>query len=175
MNEDILNEDILKEWSVESRENFRELWKKAKADDYNDVTDEDKRIMKIMLDHEVEEELSELFEREDILNHNFDPETEHNPFLHIIIHSVVETQLEKRKPIEVYQFYLAMLKKRCPRHEVIHLIGAMLGHLMYYVLKYEEPFDLEKYKFLLTKYKNKKPDKIWADLELSGESDEFEE
>jgi hypothetical protein len=147
-----------------NRENYIELWKKAKADDYDDVTNEEKRLMKILLDHE--EEFSEIFENADILaGYEFDPETEQNPFMHITMHSIVENQLENRDPIEVYQFYLAMLKKKCSRHEVIHLISAIFVHLLYRVLKNNEPFDIERYKLLLKKYKNRKPHKVWALLE----------
>ncbi|MGD2093083.1 MAG: DUF1841 family protein [Candidatus Aminicenantes bacterium] len=95
------------------------FWVKAKAGDYKDVSDEEIQMMNIMLEHE--DEYSEIFENAHLLSDDeFGPDSEGNPFMHITIHSIIENQLELRDPIEVYQFYLAMLKKKCPRHEVIH-------------------------------------------------------
>lgn len=169
-----MNEDDLKDLRAMNLENFHRLWIKAKADDYNDVTDEDEQLMKIMLDHE--DEYSEIFEKADVLDDDeFGAEAENNPFMHIIIHSIVENQLEKRQPIEAYQFYLAMLKKKCPRHEVIHLIAAIFTNFLFRVLKYLEPFDNDGYTHLLKKYKNQNPHRIWTFLEAYGESEESEE
>ncbi len=102
-------------------------------------------------------------------DNEFGPDAEENPFMHITIHTIIENQLELKEPIEVYQFYLAMLKKKCPHHEVIHLLGAIFVRLLYRVLKYKEPFDNERYKFLLKKYKNRKPHKVWEFLENEQE------
>lgn len=87
-------------------------------------------------------------------------EPEFNPFLHIAIHSVVENQLAERDPIEVFQFYNAMRKKKCPHHDTIHLIGMILTPLMFGVLQGEETFDPDIYKALLKKYKTRNPEKI---------------
>jgi len=166
-----MDENDLKDLRARNRENFHRLWIKAKADDYNDETDEDEQLMKIMLHHE--DEYSELFEKADILGDDeFGPEAEHSPFMHITMHYVVETQLKKREPIEAYQFYLAMLKKKCTRHEVIHLIAAIFTNFLFRVLKYHEPFDNDGYKHLLKKYKNQNPHRIWTFLDASGESEE---
>jgi hypothetical protein len=73
--------------------------------------------------------------------------------------------LEERDPIEVYQFYNAMLKKKCSHHEAIHLVATIFSYLLFYVLKDQVPFDLERYKSLLKKYKNQKPEKVYELLE----------
>ena len=159
-----MDKEILKTMKTENRVRIHQLWIKAKTGDYEDVTDEEIQSMKIMLEHE--DEYSEIFENAHLLSDDeFGPDSEGNPFMHITIHSIIENQLEARDPIEAYQFYLAMLKKKCPRHEVIHLLGAIFIRFLYRVLKYNEPFDNEQYKFLLRKYKNRKPKKIWEFLQ----------
>ena len=121
-----------------------------------------------MLEHE--NEYSEIFENAHLLSDDeFGPDSEGNPFMHITIHSIIENQLESRDPIEVYKFYLAMLKKKCPRHKAIHLLGAILIRFLYSTVKYNEPFDNEQYKFLLRKYKKRKPQKIWELLQDESE------
>ena len=164
-----MDDEILGTMKKENRARFHELWLKAKAGDYEDASDEEIQNMKIMLEHE--DEYSEIFDNAHHLSDDeFGPDSEGNPFMHITIHSIIENQLESREPIEAYQFLLAMLKKKSPRHEVIHLLGAIFIRFFYRVLKYNEPFDNEQYKFLLRKYKNRKPQKIW-DL-LQEENDE---
>ena len=58
-----------------------------------------------------------------------------------------------------------MRNKKAPRHDILHLIGAILAPLMFKVLQENKPFELDTYVALLKKYKNKKPDKIWDYLE----------
>jgi len=163
-----MDDEILRTMKTENRTRYHELWIKAKAEDYEDVEDEEIQIMKGMLEHE--DEYSEIFDNAHRLSDDeFGPDAEENPFMHITIHAIIENQLELKEPTEVYQFYLAMLKKKCPRHEVIHLLGAIFVRLLYRVLKYKEPFDNERYKFLLKKYKNRKPLKVWELLENEQE------
>jgi len=77
-----------------------------------------------MLEHK--DEYFNEFEMADLTyDYDYDPDTEQNPFLHIIFHVVVENQLADKDPIEVFQFYNSMRKKKYPRHDTIHLIGAM--------------------------------------------------
>jgi len=163
-----MDDDIIKALRGMNREHFRDLWIKAKKNDMKDVTDEEKSIMKVMLEHE--DEYFNEFENADLMgDREFDPETEENPFMHITMHSVVENQLKDRDPIEVYQFYNAMRKKKCSHHETIHMIGAVFAYLLYSVLKYHVPFDLERYKSILKKYKNRKPYKVYEILDEEPE------
>ena len=114
------------------------------------------RLAQIMKDHE--EEFSNEFEFSDLTSdHEYDPDTEVNPFLHVYLHSAVENQLSEREPIEVFQFYNAMRKKKCSHHDSIHLIGVILAPLMFSVIKEQKPFDIETYKHLLKKYKTPNP------------------
>ena len=151
-----------------NREHLHFLWEKAKNNEQDGLDDEDRRLAEAMLLHE--DEFFNEFEFADVLHdRKFDPDTGVNPFLHITIHTVVENQLAARAPIEVYQFYNAMRKKKCSHHDTIHLIGAILMPLMFDTMKHQKPFDNDRYVSMLKKYKLRKPDKIWALLDSSGD------
>ncbi len=115
---------------------------------------------------EHEDEFHNEFEFSDILDdHDFDPERETDPFLHIMIHSVIEKQLREKEPIEVYQFYNAMRNKRADRHDTIHMIANIFAHFLFQTLKYQAPFDEAGYRKVLKMYRDKKPEKVWTALE----------
>jgi len=147
-----------------NREHMHMIWEVAKSGDLDVLEAEERQIAEVMLEHQ--DEYFNQFEMADVLaDHEFDPESETNPFLHVTFHTIVENQLEARDPIEVYQFYNSMRKKKVSRHDTIHLIGAILAPLVVSTLQQRRAFDLEKYKSLLKKYKGKKPEKImeWLD------------
>ena len=147
-----------------SRDLMHRIWEKAKAGDLKGLSPEERRLAGIMLEHA--DEFHNQFEFSDITSdHEYEPETEVNPFLHIFIHSIVETQLEEKNPIEVVQFYKAMQKKGCSRHDTIHLIGAILAPMMFSVMQDKVPFDLDTYRALLMKYRSKPPEEIMDLLE----------
>jgi hypothetical protein len=73
------------------------------------------------------------------------------------MHAIAETQMENRDPIEVYQFYNAMRKKKASHHEAVHVICAVLVPLIFKTLKEKEVFDLEEYRSQLKSYKHMKP------------------
>ena len=111
-------------------------------------------------------EFTNQFEFADLTyDHEYDPDREVNPFLHIYIHSVVETQLDTADPIEATQFYNAMRRKKCSHHDALHLIGAILAPLIFDVLLSAREFDLQTYRALLKKYKTRSPQKIGELLE----------
>lgn len=160
--EDLLagaGDDVTKVMRILHREQMHDIWEKAKAGSIEDLDVEEKRLAKIMLDHE--DDFFNEFEFADVTaDREFDPDTETNPFLHISIHSVVENQLESKDPIEALQFYNAMRQKKCSHHDILHLMGAILVPFMFNTLKNNVPFDLDSYKKLLKKYKTRKPDRI---------------
>jgi len=162
-----MEDQTLKLFRSANREHLHFLWEKAKNNDLDGLGDEDRRLAEAMLMHE--DEFFNIFEFADVLHdREFDPDTNVNPFLHINIHTAVENQLAAKDPIEVFQFYNAMRKKKCSHHDTIHLIGAILMPLMFDTMKNLTPFDHKRYVSLLKKYKLRKPDKIWALLDSSG-------
>ena len=151
-----------------TRERAHLLWQIAKTGDLSTLSPEDKKMAEIMLEHE---EYHNQFEIADHLTeHEYDVENEVNPFLHVTLHGIAETQLENRDPIEVYQFYNAMRKKKASHHESMHLICAALVPLMFKTIKENKVFDLEKYRSQLKSYKRMKPEKIFSSLEKQEDS-----
>ncbi len=159
-----MNDEISKLLQKLSRENMHAIWQHAKNHDLDKLPDEEKQLAKIMLEHE--DEFFNKFEFADMLSdYKFDPDSEVNPFLHITLHAVVENQLKAKDPIEVYQFYNSMIKNKTSRHDTLHLIAGILAPLIFYSMKQMKEFDLNLYRSLLKKYKNKKADKISSGLE----------
>jgi hypothetical protein len=162
-----MKDEALKLFRSANREHLHFLWEKAKNNELDGLGDDDRRLAEAMLLHE--DEFFNAFEFADVLHdREFDPDTDVNPFLHITIHTAVENQLAAKDPIEVFQFYNAMRKKKCSHHDTIHLIGAILVPLMFDTMKHQKPFDNDRYVSMLKKYKSRKPDKIWALLDSSG-------
>ena len=142
-----------------NRKHFYDIWNKAKKGELQGLTEEEQRLGKIMLDHS--DEYFNQFEFADALaDHEYDPETEVNPFLHVVLHAVAEKQVEDRDPIEAFQFYNAMLRNKCGRHEAIHLLNIILVKFIFQILKEKKPFPLETYRKILKEYKFRNPKKI---------------
>ncbi len=140
----------------EHRKLMHMLWERSKTGDFEGLDDEQRRLAQAMKLHE--DEFHNEFEFADVIqNREYDPDQDEvNPFLHITMHAAVETQIENKDPIEVYQFYNAMAKKKCSRHETVHLIAAIMTPLMYRTMTRMMPFDNNRYISLLKKYKNAK-------------------
>jgi hypothetical protein len=159
-----MDEEIRKLMRQVSREEMYELWGRAKEGDFEGLNDEKARIAKIMMEHE--DEFYNQFEFADLTyDHEYDPDTEFDPFLHITIHSIVESQLEQKNPIEAYQFYNALRKKKYSRHDSIHFVGQILICMIFEVMKYQKPFNPEIYRKLLKKYKTRNPENLMDLLE----------
>jgi len=154
-----VKEDTRQELKKLTRERTRTVWEIAKTGDLSGLSPEDKKLAEIMLEHE---EFHNQFEIADILGeHEYDPDKEINPFFHVTMHVIAETQLENRDPIEVYQFYNAMRKKKASHHDAVHLIGVVLVPLIFTTLREQKAFDLEEYQSRLKKFKYMKPGKIF--------------
>jgi hypothetical protein len=167
--EEPANED-LSEARLFSRNYIHEIWERTKKGDLEGLSAEEKRLAGILRYHE--DEYFNEFEFSDLTSdHDYDPKTESNPFLHVYIHSIVENQLAEREPIEVFQFYNAMRNKKCSHHETTHLIGAILTPLMFQTMKERSAFDIDGYKSLLKKYKTRNPDKLFDQLSNDSGSD----
>ncbi len=148
---------------------FRQLWRKAKMNDLGGVPPEENRLIKILLDHETE--YFKEFENLDFAsNREIRPGKKQNPLIHIAIHSLVEAQVDRQDPPEAYRYYLALREKNHSHHEAIHLVSAIFTYLMIPVIKDRAPFDTARYKMLLNKYIDKKPDEVY---ELFGIEDPY--
>jgi len=161
-----MGNDKTKELRKQTRKHFHGLWEIAKTGNLDSLSGEEKWMAKVMLEHK--DQYFNQFEMADLTyDHEYDIDSEENPFLHITLHSAVERQLEAKDPIEAYQFYNSMRKKKVSHHDTIHLIGVILAPLMLKVMQERKVFDEYKYVSLLKKYKNKRPEKIFESLKKS--------
>jgi len=145
------------------REYFCRIWSGAKEGKIEAFTSEERKLVSIMFEHP---EYRRQFEMIDSVgDHGIDPAPEANPFIHVAMHSVIENQLASKKPIEVYQFYLALRKKKLNHHDALHLLMAIMAPLIFKVVRSHEAFDEGYYVRLLRKFMEKKPEKIWKALE----------
>jgi hypothetical protein len=159
-----MDDSVFKTFREINRKHFHEIWEKAQSGQLQDLTEEEQRLGKIMLDHS--NKYFHQFEFADALaDHEYDPGSEVNPFLHVTLHAIAEKQVEDRDPIEAFQFYNAMLRKKCSPHEAIHLLSSILVKFIFQILKEKKPFPLESYRKILKEYKSRKPEKIHQLLE----------
>lgn len=153
--------DIIKKTSSEY---LHKIWQVAKTGELDSLEEEEKQLAEIMLEHE--DEYHNDFEFADVTHErDYDPDSETNPFLHIIIHSIVENQIRQRDPIEVYQFYNAMLRKKMPRNDVIHLVGRLVSYFIFRMMHQKIEMDLIAYKSILKRCKNINPGKVWESID----------
>jgi hypothetical protein len=157
--EDDESEDVYGPLKKLNRQVLYSIWEKAKKGDLEALDPENRQLGRIMQEHA--DEFFNAFEFADVTHtHEYDPENEMNPFLHITIHAAVENQLADKEPVEAYQFYNAMRQKKFPHHDTLHLLGAILTPFLFDCLVQRRPFDVEAYRQLLKKYKNKNPESI---------------
>lgn len=147
-----------------SREHLHKIWQAAKKGELDTLDDEEKLLAEIMSEHD--DEFHNDFEFADVAHErDYDPDSEVNPFLHIIFHSIVENQLKEKDPIEVYQFYNAMLRKKMARHDIIHLIGRLVANFIFRMMHQKIEMDLVAYKSILKRCKNTNPGKVWDSID----------
>ncbi|MBI3922653.1 MAG: DUF1841 family protein [Armatimonadetes bacterium] len=68
-----------------------------------------------------------------------------NPFLHVALHTVVESQLLERDPAEVYEVHRAKLLRGEDRHEVVHEIAGELIKQLFESLQTGSPLNMDAY------------------------------
>ncbi len=162
-------DDLDDELKKISRQHMHAIWEIAKNDQLDHLSDEDRLLAQIMLDHE-DEFFNDLEFADRLAEREYDPESEVNPFLHITLHTIVENQLREKELVEVNQFYDSMKRQKVSHHDTVHLILGIIAPLMFYVLKNQQEFDTTLYKSLLKKCKGKRPDKILDIIDTTFES-----
>ena len=156
-----------------NRRDLHQIWLKAREGKMEGLTEEEQRLGKVMLDHS--DEYFTQFEFADVMaDHEFDPDSEVDPYMHVTLHAVVEKQVADRDPIEALQFYNAMISRKCSRHEALHLLAAILLKFLFPFLQGRRELRLDTYRELLKKYKSRRPDKIHGLLDEEPDSVEDE-
>jgi len=132
---------------------IRQIWQSSQK---NTLTqEEDKRLAKILREHK---EFHNYWESSHTRQTTKTPEGV-NPFLHVSLHLIIENQLARNNPSQVYKLYLREIDKEVLRHQeidkevlrhqVIHRIAAIFSEILFASLKYRKPFNRKKYLQLL--------------------------
>ncbi len=141
-----------------NRDYMHAVWEKAKNRQLDGLDETEKQIAMIMLDHAAE--FHDQFESADAAREQAVDPDDGNPFMHICLHVLAENQLAERDPPEVFHFYQMMIKKKCSRHDALHLIANILFPMVFQVIRSGKAFDRDSYCAILNKMKNRKPEKI---------------
>ena len=104
---------------------------------------EDQLLAFIMREHE---EFHTYWENiEEFMDYEFDPDSEVNPFMHVMLHQMVEQQIRNESPPEVEKVFQRLKDGGMDRHGAIHLIGSVLVENLFDVVKNGQEFQMDRY------------------------------
>lgn len=130
--------DVLRQGS---RRKYFEIWQKMKRNE--PLEGEEKLIGKVMFEHE---QFHNTWEFADLLGDvEYDVESEVNPYLHVVVHTIIENQLAQNDPAEVRDVFDLLEAEGLDRHEIIHQIGSVLLEEIIKIIQKNEPFDANNY------------------------------
>ncbi len=161
-----MDKQITHEIRKHHRQHVHQLWEKIRDEDFEtayEKFDSDEKQLAKILDMHRDEFFNEFQMLDHMEEHEYDEGTS-DPFMHLLIHQIIDNQLNNKDPIEAYQFYLSMQKHKADHHDILHLMGALFMPQLFSSLKGEPVNEEEKYLFLLKKFKNRKPKSIWKIL-----------
>lgn len=145
-----------------SRNRMRVLWDRVKYRDFAEMAADEREIALIMVDHD--KEYFDMFEQAGA-DGRFISDVDVDPYLHVILHHIVEQQVEKKEPAESYRFYNAMREHQCTHHDAVHLTMLVFTEFIFDAIKDGVPFDFQAYATLLTELTERKPTQIQDLLE----------
>jgi len=124
------------------RQKIFDLWKRGPS--FKPLDESDRQLHRILMDHPEFEYFWENPQK--YLDYDFDPQKDPiNPFLHVIIHQVVDSQVTKDEPKGIRRVYLQMKRQNLPLHEIQHRIGSVFLYFLFPVLQNRVPFDTKGY------------------------------
>ena len=140
------------------------IWEHARTGELNDLDLLDQQVASIMLEHK-DDYFSGFENPSERSLEECGPDNDIDPYMHFIFHMVIEQQLKTGDPAQVEKFFNSMLQQKVPRHEVIHLIGALLSELLYQVIIEDQEFDQQRYESLLLQCCDQSPQLILEEME----------
>lgn len=69
-----------------------------------------------------------------------------NPLLHVYVHAIIATQLDRADPPEITRSFQALVQRGFTRHRAVHVIGHALAHEIDGMLKKNEPYNEVRYR-----------------------------
>lgn len=124
-----------------SRKRYFEIWQKMKNNE--PLEGEEAIIGKVMLEHT---EFHNTWEFADVLSDvEYNVGSEINPYLHVVVHTIIERQLALNKPKEVRFIYDILRAEGIDRHSIIHKIGSVLLEEIISILQLNQQFSSAHY------------------------------
>lgn len=72
-------------------------------------------------------------------------QSEVNPFIHQVIHEIVENQIKENNPPETRITFERLMNSGYDRHDVIHKIGTVVMEEVYEVMKQKKPYNEKRF------------------------------
>lgn len=130
----------------QSHERVYLLWQTAKLG--GRFEGDDARLVQAMRDHpeyyDVWDHANEFLHEQATINGT-------NPFLHVVMHQVVENQAEQNNPPEVRAVLEFKVSHHVPRHEAVHAIANEFAQILWQALHDRKAFDNDVYRQKLEK------------------------
>lgn len=124
-----------------SRKRYYEIWQKMK--DKVPLSGEEALVGKVMLEHK---EFHNTWEFADVLGDvEYNVGSEVNPYLHVVVHTIVENQLTLKNPKEVKIIYDYLQTLGLNHHEIIHKIGSILLEEIITIMQFKKTFNSRHY------------------------------
>ncbi len=129
-----------------SRERFYTLWQLAKAGE--ELEGDDARLAQAMREHP---EYYDTWAHANELLGEAIPADSVNPFLHVIMHTIIEHQAAQNDPPEVRAALEFKTARNVPRHQAVHEIAYIFSQFLWGVLHDHKKFDNTAYRRKLAK------------------------
>ncbi len=124
-----------------SHERAYQLWQAAKLGGH--FEEDDARLVQAMRDHP---EYYEVWDHANEFGQEQMTVGDVNPFLHVIMHVVVESQAAQNTPPQVRAVLKFKESRRQPRHEIVHEIANEFVQELWQALHEQQPFDNDAYR-----------------------------
>jgi len=116
---------------------IQEVWRKVK--EKKDLSKEDEKLAKILLEHK---EYHEIWESASLKVEGKDGE---NPYLHVYLHLAIENQIAEENPRQLTRYISRKVSQGEDRHTVIHEVISVFSEYLFDALRYRKPFDRLSY------------------------------
>lgn len=123
------------------RRRFYAIWEKSKRGE--PLSGEDKILAELMQQHE---EYHNTWEFADVLDeHEYNTETEVNPFLHIVFDAAVVNQVRADDPKGIGEVYTALRRKGEDHLGAIHAMATVFVTEFFEISRGRKPYTSERY------------------------------
>lgn len=130
-----------------SRESYHDTWLRVKAG--KELEGEEKIIGELMRQHE---EFYDDWDSTDF-DHEYDPDTEVNPFMHLVMDTIVMNQITNNDPPQTRFTYNKLTARRDSHLDAIHKISYIVAEEIWNIMHDKKAFNEKAYTTKLKKLK----------------------